>query len=99
MTITATTDTQAQYIQAEGATVQLTEVIKDFAGQRALTGVNLTMRPGEFVALLGPSGCGKTAVLRSLSGLEQITSGRILIDGEDVANTPVNKRDIGMVFH
>jgi putative spermidine/putrescine transport system ATP-binding protein len=99
MTITAsTTDTQANYVAGEGATVQLTEVVKDFAGHRALTGVDLTMRPGEFVALLGPSGCGKTTVLRALSGLEQITSGRILIDGVDVADTPVNKRDIGMVF-
>jgi putative spermidine/putrescine transport system ATP-binding protein len=98
MTMTATTDTQANYVQAEGATVQLTDVVKDFAGHRALTGVNLTMRPGEFVALLGPSGCGKTTVLRALSGLEQITAGRILIDGVDVADTPVNRRDIGMVF-
>jgi putative spermidine/putrescine transport system ATP-binding protein len=98
MTITASTDTQANYVQAEGATVQLTDVVKDFAGHRALTGVNLTMRPGEFVALLGPSGCGKTTVLRALSGLEQITAGRILIDGVDVADTPVNRRDIGMVF-
>ncbi|MCU1550501.1 MAG: transporter ATP-binding protein [Glaciihabitans sp.] len=93
-----TTDTQANYVRSEGATVQLSGVIKDFAGHRALTGVDLMMRPGEFVALLGPSGCGKTTVLRALSGLEQITEGRILIDGEDVANTPVNKRDIGMVF-
>jgi putative spermidine/putrescine transport system ATP-binding protein len=98
MTTTLTTDTQQQYIQADGATVQLTDVIKDFAGQRALNGVNLTMRPGEFVALLGPSGCGKTTVLRALSGLEQISGGRILIDGKDVASVPVNKRDIGMVF-
>ena len=97
-TVPVTTDTQANYISAEGATVQLIDVVKDFAGHRALTGVSLTMRPGEFIALLGPSGCGKTTVLRALSGLELVTSGRILIDGEDVANTPVNKRDIGMVF-
>jgi putative spermidine/putrescine transport system ATP-binding protein len=98
MTTTITSDTQAQYIAREGATVQLIDVTKAFSGQLALTGVDLTMKPGEFVALLGPSGCGKTTVLRALSGLEQVTSGRILIDGEDVANTPVNKRDIGMVF-
>src|SRR6185437_16126806 len=76
----------------------LVDVVKDYGASRALSGVNLTMKPGEFVALLGPSGCGKTTVLRALSGLEQVTSGRILIDGVDVANTPVNKRDIGMVF-
>jgi putative spermidine/putrescine transport system ATP-binding protein len=98
MTVMATTDTAVNYIASEGATVQLIDVVKDFAGHRALTGVNLTMRPGEFIALLGPSGCGKTTVLRALSGLELVTSGRILIDDKDVASTPVNKRDIGMVF-
>jgi putative spermidine/putrescine transport system ATP-binding protein len=97
-TKSSTTDTQANYIAGEGATVQLIDVIKDFSGQRALTGVNLTMKPGEFIALLGPSGCGKTTVLRTLSGLELVTEGRILIDGKDVAQVPVNKRDIGMVF-
>ncbi len=97
-TIDITTDSMAQYVTHPGATVELVDVVKDYGSSRALTGVNLTMEPGEFVALLGPSGCGKTTVLRSLSGLEQITSGRIRIDGEDVAGTPVNKRDIGMVF-
>ena len=98
MTSIITTDTAATYVAREGATVQLIGVTKEFSGSVALTGVDLTMRPGEFIALLGPSGCGKTTVLRTLSGLEQVTTGRILIDGEDVADTPVNKRDIGMVF-
>jgi putative spermidine/putrescine transport system ATP-binding protein len=95
---TLPTDTAASYIAREGATVQLVGVTKEFSGQRALTGVDLTMKPGEFIALLGPSGCGKTTVLRTLSGLEQVTEGRILIDGKDVVDVPVNKRDIGMVF-
>ena len=81
-----------------GATVELIEVVKDYPGHRALSGVTLTMRPGEFVALLGPSGCGKTTALRALSGLEQVDGGRILIDGVDVVDVPANKRDIGMVF-
>jgi putative spermidine/putrescine transport system ATP-binding protein len=98
MTVTISSDTQANYIAGEGATVELVGVVKEYSGQRALTGVDLTMAPGEFIALLGPSGCGKTTVLRALSGLEQIDEGRIVIDGVDVANTPVNKRDIGMVF-
>ncbi|HEX4057527.1 MAG TPA: ABC transporter ATP-binding protein [Galbitalea sp.] len=98
MTSIITTDTAATYVAREGATVQLVGVTKEFSGQFALTGVDLTMKPGEFIALLGPSGCGKTTVLRTLSGLEQVTEGRILIDGEDVVDVPVNKRDIGMVF-
>jgi putative spermidine/putrescine transport system ATP-binding protein len=99
MTALNTTDTAATYIQREGATVQLVGVTKSYGGpSMALTGVDLTMKPGEFIALLGPSGCGKTTVLRTLSGLEQVTEGRILIDGNDVVNLPVNKRDIGMVF-
>ena len=81
-----------------GATVELIDVVKDYAGHRALRGVSLSVRPGEFVALLGPSGCGKTTVLRALSGLEQVNGGSILIDGVDVVDVPVNKRDIGMVF-
>lgn len=88
----------SESLAGKGATVELVDVTKDYAGHRALTGVNLSMAPGEFIALLGPSGCGKTTVLRALSGLEQVSNGRIMIDGIDVANTPVNKRDIGMVF-
>jgi putative spermidine/putrescine transport system ATP-binding protein len=99
MTSIITTDTAATYVAHEGATVQLIGVTKSYGGpSMALTGVDLTMKPGEFIALLGPSGCGKTTVLRTLSGLEQVTEGRILIDGEDVVDVPVNKRDIGMVF-
>ncbi|MET4780870.1 ABC transporter ATP-binding protein [Glaciihabitans sp. UYNi722] len=98
MTVTTAGTAQSSLATREGATVELRNVIKDYAGHRALTGVNLSMAPGEFIALLGPSGCGKTTVLRALSGLESISEGRILIDGVDVAHTPVNKRDIGMVF-
>ncbi len=99
MTTTTRVGSAATSLAArEGATVELRNVVKDYAGHRALTGVNLSMAPGEFIALLGPSGCGKTTVLRALSGLESISDGRILVDGADVANTPVNRRDIGMVF-
>ena len=82
----------------DGAAVELIDVVKNYSGQAALSGVSLTVRPGEFVALLGPSGCGKTTALRALSGLEQVDGGSILIDSRDVVAVPVNKRDIGMVF-
>ncbi|HXH33266.1 MAG TPA: ABC transporter ATP-binding protein [Plantibacter sp.] len=82
-----------------GAEVQFRSVVKDYgSGARALDGVSLTLAAGEFVALLGPSGCGKTTALRSLAGLEDITSGSVLIDGVDVVRVPTNKRDLGMVF-
>lgn len=84
--------------ETAGATVELVGVVKNFGAHRALSGVSLAVRPGEFVALLGPSGCGKTTALRTLSGLEQVDEGSILIDGADVVSVPVNKRDIGMVF-
>ena len=81
-----------------GATVELRGVTKSYGAHQALAGIDLDILPGEFVALLGPSGCGKTTALRALSGLESVNGGQILIDGENVANVPTNKRDIGMVF-
>jgi len=83
---------------SSGATVELVHVTKTYGSHQALAGIDLTIAPGEFIALLGPSGCGKTTALRALSGLERIDSGRIVIDGDDVADVPTNRRDIGMVF-
>ncbi len=64
----------------------------------AADGISLQIAQGEFVTLLGPSGCGKTTTLRMIAGFEFPTSGRILLDGKDIANTPPNKREMGMVF-
>ncbi|WP_297514892.1 ABC transporter ATP-binding protein [uncultured Caulobacter sp.] len=73
-------------------------VTKRFGKLAAVDDVSLTVNEGEFFALLGPSGCGKTTLLRMLAGFEVPTEGRILIDGQDVSNTPPNKRPINMVF-
>jgi len=97
MSITAPERTQTPE-PASGATVELNGVVKSYGSTRALTGIDLTIAPGEFIALLGPSGCGKTTALRALSGLEQIDGGSIVIDGVNVESVPTNKRDIGMVF-
>jgi spermidine/putrescine ABC transporter ATP-binding subunit len=67
-------------------------------GVTAVDGVSVDIAQNEFFALLGPSGCGKTTLLRMISGLDQPDEGQILIDGEDMAFTPPNKRPTNMVF-
>jgi multiple sugar transport system ATP-binding protein len=64
----------------------------------AVDGVDLEIRDGEFMVLVGPSGCGKTSLLRMISGLEEVTEGRILIDDRDVTDLAPRRRDIAMVF-
>jgi ABC-type Fe3+/spermidine/putrescine transport system ATPase subunit len=80
------------------AIVRIEQVSKRFAGMLAVDDVSLEIRANEFFALLGPSGCGKTTLLRLLAGFERPSEGRILIDGEDMAGVPPNRRPINMVF-
>ncbi|MDR6867309.1 putative spermidine/putrescine transport system ATP-binding protein [Microbacterium resistens] len=81
-----------------GTRVQFEGIVKSYGRTPVLHGIDLDVAPGEFVSLLGPSGCGKTTLLRVLAGLEDADSGAVLLGGQDVSRTPVNKRDIGMVF-
>jgi multiple sugar transport system ATP-binding protein len=74
-------------------------VSKVFPGAvTAVDDVTLTIESGEFMVLVGPSGCGKTTLMRMLAGLEQASSGRILIGDRDVTNLAPRERDVAMVF-
>ena len=81
------------------AYIEFRGICKSYDGvNQVLKSIDLDVEKGELVTLLGPSGCGKSTLLRSLAGLEDISSGQIILDGEDITNTPVQKRCIGMVF-
>jgi multiple sugar transport system ATP-binding protein len=80
------------------AEIELKQVAKKFGENWAVKPMDLTIRDGEFVALLGPSGCGKTTTLRMISGLEAVTEGRVYIDGKDVTWLTASERNISFVF-
>jgi putative spermidine/putrescine transport system ATP-binding protein len=71
---------------------------KRFGEITALADVDLSIPDGSFVCFLGPSGCGKTTLLRIVAGLEEPTTGHVLIGDEDVTATPTSRRGVGMVF-
>ena len=79
-------------------TLELENVARSFGGQNALRNLNLSIRSGEFIALLGPSCCGKSTALNCLAGLLPLTGGRILMDGKQIDQLPPEKRGFGMVF-
>ena len=83
-----------------GTSVSLVECAKTFAdGTRALSPPSLEIEVGETVVFLGPSGCGKTTTLRIIAGLESPDpGGRVLFNGEDVTQVPIELRNVGMVF-
>ena len=81
------------------ATVSLQHIDKIYDNNvQAVYDFNLDIKDGELIVLVGPSGCGKSTTLRMIAGLEDISSGNLIIDGKDVTRVPPKNRDIAMVF-
>ena len=78
--------------------IHLKDVSKKFGDTEVIPPLNLEIKDGEFVVFVGPSGCGKSTLLRLIAGLEDVSSGRILINGEDATEVSPAKRKLAMVF-
>ena len=78
--------------------MRIEDLSKRFGGSAAVDKLSLDIYQGEFFALLGPSGCGKTTLLRLIAGFERPDSGRILLDGVDLAAVPPYRRPVNMMF-
>jgi putrescine transport system ATP-binding protein len=85
-------------VAADTPLLSIDSVVKKFGPLRAVDGLSLDIRSGEFFALLGPSGCGKTTLLRMLAGFETPDEGRILLDGADIARMLPHQRPVNMMF-
>jgi multiple sugar transport system ATP-binding protein len=78
--------------------IQLQAVGKAFGAVNVINNVDLDIKDGEFAVFVGPSGCGKSTLLRLIAGLEDLTAGRVLIDGKDVSDVGPAQRGLAMVF-
>ena len=81
------------------ATLNLQHIDKIYDNNvQAVYDFNLDVKDGEFIVLVGPSGCGKSTTLRMVAGLEDISNGKLLLDGKDITSAPAKDRDMAMVF-
>ncbi|WP_370555655.1 spermidine/putrescine ABC transporter ATP-binding protein PotA [Edwardsiella tarda] len=92
MTETSSVDSQTLPV------VCLTQIRKSFDGKAIINDLDLTINHGEFLTILGPSGCGKTTVLRLIAGLEEVDSGQVMLDGEEITHLPAEQRHVNTVF-
>ena len=89
---------EPQVVAADIPLLRIDAVVKKFGSFTAVDQLSLDIRAGEFFALLGPSGCGKTTLLRMLAGFETPDGGRILLDGQDIAQVLPHQRPVNMMF-
>jgi multiple sugar transport system ATP-binding protein len=78
--------------------IELRKIEKAYGDVKVIHGIDLTIEPGDFTVFVGPSGCGKSTLLRMIAGLEPITGGDLLIDGQRMNEVPAARRGIAMVF-
>ncbi|THD47973.1 ABC transporter ATP-binding protein [Enterobacteriaceae bacterium ML5] len=78
--------------------IRLENITKQFEGSTAVNQLSLEIADGEFLVLVGPSGCGKSTLLRLLAGLEEVSDGRIMLDGNDISALPPRERNFSMIF-
>jgi putative spermidine/putrescine transport system ATP-binding protein len=78
--------------------LSLNNISKQFSTNKVVQDFNLDVQKGEFVSFLGPSGCGKTTTLRMIAGFEIPTTGKVILDDEDITEKAPNQRNVGMVF-
>jgi ABC-type sugar transport system ATPase subunit len=78
--------------------LELKDVVKTFGAQTAVRGVSFEAQAGEFIVFVGPSGCGKSTLLRIIAGLEELSDGKVFIDGRDVTHVAPAERQVSMVF-
>lgn len=78
--------------------LELKKIRKSYERIEVLKNINLKIEKGEIVSILGPSGCGKTTLLNLILGLTQVSEGRIIFDGEDITQMPMEKRGFNIVF-
>ena len=78
--------------------LELVNIYKRYGALTVLDDINLNVRAGEFIAIMGPSGCGKTTLLRVIAGLDGVSAGQVLLQGQDITALPVNKRNTPLVW-
>lgn len=78
--------------------VVVQNLAKSFGETKVFSNINFTIEKGEFITLLGPSGCGKSTLLRCIAGLNSVSDGHIMVEGQEITDLPPQKRGIGMVF-